>query len=318
MRRITVDRKYIGVDVGGTSIKMGIVSASGGILARKETIYTDAKGKISVMQSISESIAGLLEEQDIRIQDMSGIGVSAAGCINSMTGRVADNGGNVPDWSHTEVCRELKESFGLNSTIANDANCAVLGEYWMGAAKGYSNVVGVTLGTGVGGGVIAGGRLLEGAHGYAGELGHFPTHAGEEHCICGISGCFERYASTSALIRKASAADPELKNGRALFKAAHAGDKTASALIDEWIEEIAFGITGLVHVFDPELVLIGGGVSAQDSLLIQPLREKVLSMVMPDFAKDLQFRAAALGNDAGMIGAVYYYMSKESSGDRIK
>lgn len=181
---------------------------------------------------------------------------------------------------------------------------------------GYTDVVGVTLGTGVGGGIITGGRLLEGAHGYAGELGHFPTHAGGDHCICGLDGCFERYASTSALIRTAVSEDPDLTSGRVLFSAAEAGDRHALDLLDRWIGEIAYGIAGLIHVFDPQLVLIGGGVSAQDRLLIQPLKEKVLSMIMPDFADDLEFRPAALGNDAGLIGAVYYLMSRENTARR--
>lgn len=305
-------RKYIGVDIGGTSIKLGIVTEEGEVLIRKETIYTDENDDRTVIRAMIESIHELLEEHGISTGDVSGIGVSAAGCINSVTGSVAENGGNVPGWSRTEVCKELRAEFDLPASLANDANCAVLGEFWTGAAAGYMNVVGVTLGTGVGGGIITGGRLLEGAHGYAGELGHFPTHAGEEKCVCGLEGCYERYASTSALIRKAAAEDPDLRSGRVLFAAAAEGDRHALSLLNDWISEIAYGITGLVHVFDPQLVLIGGGVSAQEKLLVQPLKEKVLSMVMPDFAEDLEFRPAALGNDAGLIGAVYYLLSKEN------
>ena len=307
-----MDREYIGVDIGGTSIKLGIVSSDGEVLARKESIYTDNNDGKSVMQSIVDSIRELLEEQKRNISDFSGIGVCAAGCINSNTGSVMKNGGNVPGWSHTEVCSILRDEFGLPCSLANDANCAVLGEFWKGAAQGAMNVVGITIGTGVGGGVITNGRLLEGAHGYAGELGHFPTHAGGKKCLCGLRGCYERYASTSALIRKAVTEDPDLKSGRVLFSAAESGDKHALALLDEWIEEIAYGIAGLVHVFDPQLVLIGGGVSAQEKLLIDPLRKKVLSMIMPDFADELEFRRAELGNDAGMIGAVYYLLSREN------
>ena len=307
-----MDREYIGVDIGGTSIKLGIVSSDGEVLARKESIYTDNNDGKSVMQSIVDSIRELLEEQKRNISDFSGIGVCAAGCINSNTGSVMKNGGNVPGWSHTEVCSILRDEFGLPCSLANDANCAVLGEFWKGAAQGAMNVVGITIGTGVGGGVITNGRLLEGAHGYAGELGHFPTHAGGKKCLCGLRGCYERYASTSALIRKAVTEDPDLKSGRVLFSAAESGDKHALALLDEWTEEIAYGIAGLVHVFDPQLVLIGGGVSAQEKLLIDPLRKKVLSMIMPDFADELEFRRAELGNDAGMIGAVYYLLSREN------
>ena len=305
-------RKYIGVDIGGTSIKLGIITDAGDVLARRETIYTDNGDGRSVVQVMIDSIRELTDDEGLKIADLSGIGVSAAGCINSVTGSVANNGGNIPDWSHTEVCKLLRDEFGIPATLANDANCAVLGEFWKGAADGYMNVLGVTLGTGVGGGVITGGRLLEGAHGYAGELGHFPMRAGGDQCICGLKGCYERYASTSALIRMAVSEDPDLRNGRVIFNAAGSGDMHALSLLDRWIEEIAYGITGLVHIFDPEIVLIGGGVSSQNELLIQPLKEKVLSMVMPDYAADLEFRAAALGNDAGMIGAVYYLLSTEN------
>lgn len=305
-----MNRKYIGVDVGGTSVKLGIVDDKGQVHLRKEAVYTEAGSTAPVMDVIIGSIRELADAS-IGIEAFSGIGVSAAGCINSVEGKVAINGGNVPNWSHTEVCSILRKEFDIPVTLANDANCAILGEFWTGAAKGYTDVLGITLGTGVGGGVITGGRLLEGSHGFAGELGHFPTHAGGDHCICGLDGCFERYASTSSMIRSAIDIDPEFRNGKALFSAAAAGEMHAKSILDNWITEIAYGIAGFVHVFDPQLVLIGGGVSAQKEMLVKPLGEKVLSMIMPDFAADIEFKAAALGNDAGMVGAVYYLLSKE-------
>ena len=305
-----MNRKYIGVDVGGTSVKLGIVDYKGLVHLRKEAVYTEAGSTAPVMDVIIGSIRELADAS-IGIEAFSGIGVSAAGCINSVEGKVAINGGNVPNWSHTEVCSILRKEFDIPVTLANDANCAILGEFWTGAAKGYTDVLGITLGTGVGGGVITGGRLLEGSHGFAGELGHFPTHAGGDHCICGLDGCFERYASTSSMIRSAIDIDPEFRNGKALFSAAAAGEMHAKSILDNWITEIAYGIAGFVHVFDPQLVLIGGGVSAQKEMLVKPLGEKVLSMIMPDFAADIEFKAAALGNDAGMVGAVYYLLSKE-------
>ena len=305
-----MNKRYIGVDIGGTSVKLGIVDDKGQVHLRKEVVYTEAGSSASVMDVIIKSIHELADGS-IGIEAFSGIGVSAAGCINSVEGKVAMNGGNVPNWSQTEVRHILRKEFDLPVSLANDANCAILGEFWTGAAEGYTDVLGITLGTGVGGGVITGGRLLEGAHGFAGELGHFPTHAGGAHCICGLDGCFERYASTASMIRSAVDVDPNRRNGRILFEAAGAGEMHAKSILDNWITEIAYGIAGYVHVFDPQLVLIGGGVSAQKEMLIEPLREKVLSMIMPDFAEDLEFKAAALGNDAGMVGAVYYLLSKE-------
>ena len=209
----------------------------------------------------------------------------------------------------------LEREFGLPVTVANDANCMLLGEVWAGAAKGYTDVIGVTLGTGVGGGILTGGRLLEGARGLGGELGHFRLHALDGvACTCGAIGCYERYAATTALVRSAQKAGLGLPDGRAIFEAAAAGDACTLAVVNAWIGEIAQGLAGLVHIFNPQLILIGGGVSAQQKLLIAPIAAKVKASVMPAFAEGLEIRAAQLHNDAGMVGAVYYFrqtMEKE-------
>ena len=166
----------------------------------------------------------------------------------------------------------------------------------------------MTLGTGVGGGILTGGRLLEGARGLGGELGHYRTHALDGvPCTCGATGCWERYAATTALVRAAQEKDPAWKDGRAIFAAAEAGNETVLALLDAWTDEIAQGLAGMVHIFNPQLILIGGGVSAQQKLLIDPIAAKVRASVMPAFAEGLEIRAAQLHNDAGMVGAVYYF-----------
>ena len=192
--------------------------------------------------------------------------------------------------------------------MANDANCMCLGEVWVGGAKGYTDVIGVTLGTGVGGGILTGGRLLEGARGLGGELGHYRLHALDGvPCTCGAAGCWERYAATTALVRAAQEKDPAWTNGRAIFAAAQAGNEIVLALLDHWTDEIAQGLAGMVHIFNPQLILIGGGVSAQQKLLIDPIAAKVKASVMPAFAEGLEIRAAQLHNDAGMVGAIYYF-----------
>ena len=190
-----------------------------------------------------------------------------------------------------------------------------LGEVWVGGAQGYTDVIGVTLGTGVGGGILTGGRLLEGARGLGGELGHYRTHALDGvPCTCGATGCWERYAATTALVRAAKEKNPAWTDGRAIFAAAEAGNPEVLALLDAWTDEIAQGLAGMVHIFNPQLILIGGGVSAQQKLLIAPIAAKVKASVMPAFAEGLEIRAAQLHNDAGMVGAVYYFhqtMEKE-------
>ncbi len=306
------DRQYLGIDIGGTFIKIGVVAGSGEVMMRSEVpIVRD--GSETVMQTLFRGLDAFLKEHGLDADDYEGIGVSSAGCIDTAAGRIAENGGNVPGWSFTEVTGPLSERYGLPATIANDGNCVALAEAWTGAAKGSENVLCVVLGTGIGGGIIAGGRLIEGARGYGGEIGHFATHA-EKGGLGGWESHYETHASTAALVRISEAAGLPFRNGREVFNAAEAGDKGALAALDEWTDEIAYGIAGLTHIFDPEMIIIGGGVSAQEELLIKPLREKVLKMVMPDFAEGLIIRKAELGNNAGMAGAVKYHIDK--TGDR--
>ena len=163
----------------------------------------------------------------------------------------------------------------------------------------------LTLGTGLGAGIILDGRLRGGES--SSEAGHMVLHAGGEPCPCGRRGCWEQYASTTALVRGAHAIDPNLKDGRAIFAAAEAGNPLVLDLIDRWTDEIAQGLAGMVHIFNPQLILIGGGVSAQEKFLIEPVAAKVRRSIMPAFAEGLEIRAAQLHNDAGMVGAVYYF-----------
>lgn len=298
------EKKYIGVDIGGTAIKTGIIDESGAVLSKTETEIDQSCERESVMQTVARSIREIASAADMEDFAFAGIGVSAPGSIDTVRGKVAINGGNVPGWSGTEVCSALRAEFELPVAVANDGNCTALAEAWVGAARGCSDVLCVALGTGIGGGIVSGGRLIGGARGFAGEIGHFTTHAGGRECICGGRGCFERYAATSALVNEGQTMRPEWISGRAIFKDANEGDKEALSLIDRWTDEIALGIASLVHIFNPEVVLIGGGVSVQDELVIKPLAEKVRSRIMPDFAEGLTIRRAELGNDAGMVGAV--------------
>ena len=303
-------KKYLGVDVGGTFIKLGIVDDEGSVSMRRE-VPIDRSGSETVMDTLMRGIDDLLEDSGLDAAAFEGIGVSAAGCIDTTKGCVAENGGNIPNWSFTSVSEPLFERYGIRATIANDGNCVALAEAWIGAAKGLSDVICVVLGTGVGGGIVSGGQLVEGRHGFGGEIGHFPTHVdllmkGEGKW----SSHYETFASTSALVRRAMASGKDWPGGREIFKAAAEGDTDALKILDGWIDEIAAGITGLVHIFDPETVLIGGGVSRQQELLIEPVRAKVLKTVTPDMAAGLEVKAATLGNDAGMVGAVKYFIDR--------
>ena len=308
-------KQYFGIDIGGTAVKLGIVDETGRVLLKGEESVSFDGYQTPVLTTVRRTAKEFLTTNAIPVESLAGIGVSATGQIDSRKGIVAGTCGNFPNYIGSPIKAALEEDFGLPVTVANDANCMTLGEVWVGGAKGYTDVIGVTLGTGVGGGILTGGRLLEGARGLGGELGHFRTHALDGvFCTCGASGCWERYAATTALVRGAQPRNPKWKDGRAIFESAHAGDPTILALLDDWTDEIAQGLAGMVHIFNPQLILIGGGVSAQQKLLIEPIAAKVKASVMPAFAEGLEVRAAQLHNDAGMVGAVYYFrqtMEKE-------
>ena len=279
-------KQYLAIDIGGTAVKLGIVDETGAVGPKAEESVNFDGYQTPVLTTVLKAAKAFVETQNIDVNTLEGVGVSATGQIDSRKGIVAGTCGNFPNYM----------------------NCMLLGEVWVGGAKGYTDVIGVTLGTGVGGGILTGGRLLEGARGLGGELGHYRTHALDGvPCTCGATGCWERYAATTALVRAAQEKDPAWKDGRAIFAAAEAGNETVLALLDAWTDEIAQGLAGMVHIFNPQLILIGGGVSAQQKLLIEPIAAKVRASVMPAFAEGLEIRAAQLHNDAGMVGAVYYF-----------
>ena len=308
-----MSKMYLGVDIGGTAVKLGLVDENGQVVSRAERSVSFDGYKTPILNTVTAAIRDFIAPHDAPA--LAGIGVSATGQIDSRRGVVAGTCGNFPGWIGVDIKGTLEREFGLPVTVANDANCMLLGEVWAGAAKGYTDVIGVTLGTGVGGGILTGGRLLEGARGLGGELGHYRTHALDGvPCTCGATGCWERYAATTALVRAAKEKNPAWTDGRAIFAAAEAGNPEVLALLDAWTDEIAQGLAGMVHIFNPQLILIGGGVSAQQKLLIAPIAAKVKASVMPAFAEGLEIRAAQLHNDAGMVGAVYYFrqtMEKE-------
>lgn len=297
------------IDIGGTAVKLGLVDDKGAVVAHAEQSVSFDGYRTPILDTVLRAAETFLSHQQAVPADLTGIGVSATGQIDCRRGVVVGTGGNLPGWLDAPIAQRLREAFGLPVTVANDANCMCLGETWAGAAVGYTDVIGVTLGTGVGGGVLTGGRLLEGARGLGGELGHMMLHARDGiACGCGQRGCWERYASVTALVGRARALDASLTDGRRIFQAAAEQREDVLALLDDWMSEIAAGLIGLTHLFNPQVILIGGGVSGQQKLLIEPLRDKIRAGVMPAFAKGLEVRAAQLQNHAGLVGAAYYFL----------
>lgn len=310
--------KYLGVDIGGTAVKMGIVHEDGKISHIRSYDVAFDQYETPILQTVLLSISFFLEEIQCKPTELSGIGVSATGQVNTHTGCIIGVGGNIKNWEGVEIKKELEEKFGCRTTVVNDANCVALGEQWIGNAKNCKNVIAITIGTGVGGGIIVDSNILLGGIGIAGELGHFSIDRNGIVCTCGNRGCYERYASMTALIKKVKQKISNGKmviekdlpiNGETIFQLIENGNEVMIEVVDLWIEDIAAGLISLTHIFNPEKILIGGGVSVQKLLFITKVREKVMAGVMNKFRGNLKIEAAALGNQAGMAGAVFYCMN---------
>ena len=298
--------KVMVFDVGGTEIKYSVMDEQ---MNRFDT------GSVPTPQDTQEHFLDTIYALYAPHKDeVDGIAMALPGFVDANTGYVS-NGGALLYNTGTQVGQLVRERCGCRVTLENDGKAAAIAELRAGTLQGCCNAAVFIIGTGVGGGILTGGHLLEGARGLGGELGHYRTHALDGvDCTCGAKGCWERYAATTALVRAAQEKNPDWKDGRAIFAAAEAGSETVLALLDHWTDEIAQGLAGMVHIFNPQLILIGGGVSAQQKLLIEPIAAKVKASVMPAFAEGLEVRAAQLHNDAGMVGAVYYFrqtMEKE-------
>ncbi len=309
------DRVYLGIDIGGTAAKFGLVNGEGVMIS--EVLEYPVKFddyETPIIETVVKSAKEFMNKNNKTFFDINGIGVSATGGINSKLGIVEGSAGHIKNWKGTNIKKRLEAEFGMNTAVLNDANAAALGEMWKGAAKGRENVVVMTIGTGVGGGIIVDSKILLGSKGFAGEIGHIPVNVDGEKCSCENTGCIEHYGSTSALVRNVKNAVisgeitgiKEEVDGRLIFKEVAAENRAVIKYVDEWINYISAALVGLVHTFNPEMVILGGGVSKQKELFVDKVRDKVLHGVMDNFAQDLRVEAAELGNNAGIIGAVKF------------
>ena len=297
--------KYVGVDIGGTNLKAGLADENGQLLAVQKMKVASVTDQQSLAWTIVAMTQELAKSAGVPLDDIASVGVGVPGTVEIRSGSIGYTC-NLP-LRNVPLRKLFHHYLSIPLYIENDANCAALAEYYVGAGRDSKRFVTITLGTGVGAGIIHNGKVYHGANGMAGEVGHMSIVYHGEPCPCGRRGCWERYAATTALVRAAQEENPAWKDGRAIFAAAEAGNETVLALLDAWTDEIAQGLAGMVHIFNPQLILIGGGVSAQQKLLIEPIAEKVKASVMPAFAEGLEIRAAQLHNDAGMVGAVYYF-----------
>ena len=311
---------YIGIDLGGTFIKGGIVNENGEILVCDKTPTEVEKGDKGVAANIARLATELLARQGIELNEVEGLGIGSPGMIDSNEGNVvyANNLG----WENFKICDELSRLLGgIKVKIGNDANVAALGEVKFGAARNYNSAVMITLGTGVGGGIVIDGKLVEGNMGAGAELGHIVIVEGGEPCSCGRKGCFEAYSSATALIRdtrRAMEAHPDSKmwevgsldavNGKTVFDYAPV-DAYAKSVLESYIEHLACGLVNYANIFRPEVILLGGGVCAQGDNLIVPLQKLVDKEIYAgDKGPRVPILIAELENSAGLLGAAALLM----------
>lgn len=308
----------IGIDLGGMSAKAALLS--GAKLEGKSRVVTSADVSAEKTAfALAELAVQTAEKAGKSMGDVQAIGIGAPGVIDSADGVIVSwtNFG----WKHVPLGALVEKYTGKKTFVLNDANAAALGEAKFGAGKEYSDSVLVTLGTGVGSGIMIGGKLFEGFRSAGAELGHTVIRVGGEQCSCGRRGCFERYASASALIRLTQegmrldrgsamwrfAHTPEEVDGRTVFLAMKEGDPAAQRVFDDYIEGLGEGVLNIVNTFRPQAIILGGGISAEGETLLEPLRRYVFPRlyVSVDYAP-LSIVCASLGNDAGLYGAAQY------------
>ena len=301
-----------GVDIGGTTVKLGLFRTDGTLLDKWEIPTRTENDGAHILPDVAEAIKGKIAEKAIDPSDVQGIGVGVPGPVTpeGIVRKCVNLG-----WGVFNVEDTLSELTGYPVKAGNDANVAALGEMWQGAGKGSENIVMVTLGTGVGGGVIIGGHVVAGATGAGGEIGHIPVNAQEtETCGCGKTGCLEQYASATGVVRltkRALAASDQPSSLRSLtevtakdtFDAAKAGDALAQEVIEQFGEILGRALAAIACVINPEVFVIGGGVSKAGTIIT----DVVAKYYVPNAfhaCREAQFKLAELGNDAGMYGCV--------------
>ena len=287
------------LDVGGTAIKSGIWDGQTFSSCREDKTET-TKGGEGVLQCMKEILHRLHAEES------DAIGISTAGDVNADTGTIHYANENIPGYMGTEIAKSLEAEFGVPVAVENDVNSAALGEYAAGAGKGTNCFLCLTYGTGIGGGIVMNGEVVEGKNWAAANFGGILIHPEKRESGKQLSGCYERYASTTALVRSMKEIDPQLDNGRKIFDAIDRPE--VKNAVDHWIDEITYGLVSLIHIFDPDRIALGGGIMAQQ-YVYEEVQRKTIERVENNF-KDIQLVQTELGNQAGMMGAVHRAMKK--------
>lgn len=306
----------LGIDIGGTNIAAGVVDDKFNIIAKSKIKTNSDRGYEAVLKDIAEAGRIVVSEAGMSVDDMDWVGMGCPGTCNPESGLVEYS--NNLKWENVPLQKYVGDSLGIPAYIENDANAAALGEFYAGAAKGSKSAIIITLGTGLGAGIIIDGKLFSGSN-YAGaEIGHTVINVDGELCTCGRKGCFETYCSATALVKftkraielhpesaMVKVAEEEGKvSGRTAFNAAKIGDKTGQEVVDYFIKNLACGIINTINIFQPEILCIGGGVSNEGDTLLNPLKNRIEKEVYSKNSRNnTRIMLCTLGNSSGIIGA---------------
>lgn len=304
---------YIGIDVGGTGLKAGVVDEQGNIISKVKCPTGVERGHEAVIADMAQLALKAVEEAGIPMEEVASVGIGIPG-IQDPARQIVPFCTNLY-WHEVPLVQLMQKVIDKPIFVGNDATVAGLAESVAGVSAGIKNSVFLTIGTGVGGGIVHNGKVYDGVHGVGSELGHMIICVDGEECTCGNKGCWERYASATALInmgKKAAAEHPESLIGKdgldaieakTVIDAAKAGDKVALEVYDKYIYYVCAGIVSIINFIDPEMIVIGGGVSAAGDFLLNAIREKLPSMIFYKAMPYASIELATLGNDAGIIGA---------------
>lgn len=311
-----VDKRYkIGVDVGGTNVKLALIDGSQNIVYSNVLPAMAKTGSENTINNIKQYIYDLMNETNIYQNQIKGIGFGFPGQVDCERG-IVKLAPNIPGWVNVPIASIIEEEFGLKTKIDNDVKCATLAEFYFGAGRGCQNLICITVGTGIGSGLIINGKLVRGANNAAGEIGHIKLQMNNGPiCGCGDTGCMEAFASGPAIV---SIATEYISGGKStkykelanpditpyiVAEAAKQGDRVAKRIYETMGEYIGIGLSSVVNLLNPEKIVVGGGVADCGELLLEPIRRTIKERAMPIQAESIEVVSAELGNTAGVIGA---------------
>ncbi|MHB1653285.1 MAG: ROK family protein [Desulfitobacteriaceae bacterium] len=296
-------KKYMALDIGGTTVKFGILARDGKFL-HHSIIPTQVNDGTQLIGRIVNLIDKYNKEYEL-----SGVAVCSPGNISPATGEVIFANKNLPGWTGTPIKQILVDRFKVPVHVANDVNAAALGEKWQGAGIGKKDFLCLTLGTGIGGAIVLNDHVYLGEKGFAGEFGHIIFEKDGRPCACGRKGCWEQYGSTSSLVRyvkeHGSGSQYELLDGRKVFELAKDGDEVCLTGIEWFVDNLSLGLANLIHIFNPPLIILGGAISNERQELLAKIFERTTHYTLPSFMEKIEIVFAKCGNNAGMLGALY-------------